>query len=300
MSLPGVKTLLGRLDPPLQSFHVFFQYKQKIAHSFSVLSNPTFCSFYSVVKTLQSMMSWSAEKATPTGLESHMHLSLAWHRWAVCDSQVLLLLTVPSAGSTTGQCLFRASLQLPHSQWLISHFCVCQAGALVAAACHRQWGGEQGKVWKFSVWWNSRGGRTACCRQSWLCKSHWKALLWGKQRGGKIPSVLLWEVWNEKLNLQVQVQDLSSTSTQNPNVFQMSLGFKWVSEDLTKETKCEGSSVLTLQWLPQALSVTGLGPAMAPSGHCCACTASAHGRPESGASLECVVQLSNELGQDMA
>lgn len=48
----------------------------------------------------------------------------------------------------------------------------------------------------------------------------------GKQRGGEIPSVLLWEVWNEKLNLQVQVQDMSSTSTQNPNVFQMSLGFK--------------------------------------------------------------------------
>lgn len=43
---------------------------------------------------------------------------------------------------------------------------------------------------------------------------------------------------------------MSSTSTQNPNVFQKSLGFKQVSEDLTKETKCGGGSVLTMEWLP--------------------------------------------------
>lgn len=123
----------------------------------------------------------------------------------------------------------------------------------------------------------------------------------GKQRGGEFPSVLLLEVWNEMLNLQVLVQDMSSTSTQNPNVFQMSLGFKQVSDDLTKETECEDVFVLTLQWLPQALSVTGLGTCHSSFGallclhhHCLR-----EGRFW-GASLECVVQLGYGLGWEMA
>lgn len=33
----------------------------------------------------------------------------------------------------------------------------------------------------------------------------------------------------------------------------MSLGFKQVSEDLTNETKCEGSSLLTMEWLPETV-----------------------------------------------
>lgn len=89
---------------------------------------------------------------------------------------------------------------------------------------------------------------------------------------------------------------MSSTSTQNPNVFQMSLGFKQVSEDLTKETKCGGGSVLT-----EELSVIGLGTchssfrALLCSHHHCLQEARF-----CGASLECVVQLSYELGQEMA
>lgn len=48
----------------------------------------------------------------------------------------------------------------------------------------------------------------------------------------------------------VLVQDMSKTSTQNPNVFQMSPDFKQVSEELDKETKHEHSSLLALEWLP--------------------------------------------------
>lgn len=91
---------------------------------------------------------------------------------------------------------------------------------------------------------------------------------------------------------------MSSTSTQNPNVFQMSLGFKQVSEDLTKETECGGGSVLTLQWLPQVLSVIGLGTC---HNSFCVCTATAHGRPGFVVpAWGCVVQLSYEPEQEMA
>lgn len=94
---------------------------------------------------------------------------------------------------------------------------------------------------------------------------------------------------------------MSSTSTQNPDVFQMSLGFKQVSDDLTKETECEGSSVLTPQWLPQALSVIGLGTCHNSFREllCLHCHCPQEAR-FCGASLECVVQLSYELGQEMA
>lgn len=94
---------------------------------------------------------------------------------------------------------------------------------------------------------------------------------------------------------------MSSTSTQNPNVFQMSLGFKQVSEDLTKETECGGGSVLTLQWLPQVLSVIGLGTCHNSFREllCLHCHCPREAR-FCGASLGCVVQLSYEPEQEMA
>lgn len=55
------------------------------------------------------------------------------------------------------------------------------------------------------------------------------------------------------------VQGVCNTSTQNPNVFQMSPVFKGVSEGLTKETKCEHGSVLTLEWLLEDRPESSLG-----------------------------------------
>lgn len=72
----------------------------------------------------------------------------------------------------------------------------------------------------------------------------------------------------------------------------MSPGFKQVSEDLTKETKCERGSVLTLEGLPEDLHESGLGTCPGSLGALQCQRCHCRGKPRSwGASLEFAAQL---------
>lgn len=108
----------------------FFSVNKRLHTVFSgLLSNPTFCFFYAVVKwsLYRALMSWSAKKATPTGLESHMHLC----PWRGTDGLCMRARFWPASHSPQHRQhhvpLHSFTSSCPTPNWLISpQRCVCQ------------------------------------------------------------------------------------------------------------------------------------------------------------------------------
>lgn len=155
-------------------------------------------------------MSQSTKAATPVGLESLMHLS-------------------PQHG-TDGWCVMAGFWPAFHGPWHRQHgvslnrsISSCPAPTLlITAACCSHRGRKKVKGCNFSVCWSGQGRSPACCKQSWLCKSHYKALLLGREAKG-------WEnlISLASRGLKWKAKSLCA-ATQSFNVFQMSPGFKQV------------------------------------------------------------------------